>query len=897
MSQAKEQALEAEDEPAPDDSEATPSGRADSDTPDKEEEETEAPPEPRWWEDFRDFYLTFDRRTLGLVRILLGFFLIFDLFRRTDDWWKMFANDGVLPAHVNLWRPQSNGWTMFNAFASRPELWALWGFGLAVFFCLFIGYKTKVMQVIAALYVASMNGRVLLIENGGYVVHNLLLLWTAFLPLGDRFSVDALIASMRTQKERAVVDLNDRETDTAKWRFKPHVTFVSFIILVQLVAIYLFNVIHKTGPAWHNGTAVHFVLYVDRMVNPLIGAVREYLPPIFILILTKSVMGMEAGLPLALMSPLARVWAKRVAIVFVNLLHIGFGSTFVLGPFAWALCVFSVLLLSREDWELAIRSMKRSYRARVVRFDPRDEAMFLWCRLIKRFDKFGLLTFKSDKKTVALAVTTPSGERKEGMRAVYDIVAAFPGGTVIAWLAPVFMGIAWASARVAGLGRRKSIKRKWPIGYRPELKDDADLPVVDGRYMSNWLGEHDRERTPVWTRVLLAVPASMVAGLVAVAIVAAICTGLMAQLANSPQVALRDGAELVLTKLGLWAHYLILGVAPLIGVGAVVFGMIGNLPRRVPTWVLALVTLFGGLFLFVYGVPMARKFEIDVGTVMFGAHPPVEPIPGQPPIQAWTLERCINWGGALIALFGAYYFLKPLLWMNITTPSTPKRKWLRVSAGLREAFAVAMFCGAINQALVELWVTRPLNAPQPNETRVLSHKLRYLQGWFMFSPNPVMDDGTIITDCITQDGRRIDPFSTDVFRIPHPLPPDMDLLNAKSYGYNQIWSDYYNRMHLPQNSAFRDAMTKYIYRLPERTGNANDVCVKGTVYWVHDMNPHFRRTKSWGYNRDELFTFTNPDPEVHRKYNEWLQNNGGKDPPEAPLPAPLPPKDPNAVKN
>jgi hypothetical protein len=42
------------------------------------------------WEDLREWYLTFDRRTLGLTRLFIGFYLIFDLLRRTQDWWKMF---------------------------------------------------------------------------------------------------------------------------------------------------------------------------------------------------------------------------------------------------------------------------------------------------------------------------------------------------------------------------------------------------------------------------------------------------------------------------------------------------------------------------------------------------------------------------------------------------------------------------------------------------------------------------------------------------------------------------------------------------------------------------------------------------------------------------------------
>ncbi len=756
------------------------------------------PTEPRWWEDFRDFYLTFDRRTLGLTRVLLGFFLVFDLLRRTSDWWKMFSNEGVLPAHFNLFRPQSSGWSFVNAFATRPETWALWVFSLAVFLCLLVGYKTKVMQVLAALLVASMNGRVLLIENGGYVVQNLLLLWTAFLPLGDRFSVDAMLESLRRQRERGAIDLNDREGATAPWRTTPHVSIVGFAIVLQLAAIYAFNVIHKTGPAWHDGTAVHYVLYVDRMATPIVAAVRTHLPLFAILFLTKFTMACEAALPLALLSPLGRVWAKRCALLFISLLHIGFGSSFVLGPFAWALCVFATVLFGTEDWELALRTMRRVHRARTVRYDPSDEAAFFYCRILRRADNLELLTFEADPSAKGLEVTTPSGARKTGVAALSDILAALPGGPVYAWLAPLGLLKMALVERLFGFGRRAPAEGLAQVPYVPEAKDDPDAPTIDGYFMAEWLERYNRGR---------------VAG-----------------------------------ALRMW------------GGGAFLLVL--------------------GLFLYVYAPSFLRKFEINVTEVVFG---------GQG--STWTREKLVVWTGAFLALVGAYNLAKPFLVMNLTTPSTPERKWLRVRAALREVFVVVMLCGAINQALVELWVARPLNAPQPPEMRTLSHKLRYLQGWFMFSPNPVMDDGTIVTDCVTVDGRRIDPFSTDAFRVPSPLPPDMDLLHAKSYRYNQIWSDYYNRMHLAQNSAFRQPMKDYIFRLPERTGNPNDACVKGAVYWVHDMNPRLRTTYSYAYGRDELFQFTNPDAEVQRKYQEWLEAHDGKDPPEAPTPVPLPAKD------
>src|SRR5262249_5193840 len=125
-----------------------------------------------WWELVRDSYLTFDRRTLGFARIAIGFLLVMDLLRRTPDWQNMYSTAGVLPIHVNLWRPQADGFSIFNAFSTPGELWVLWAVGLVGAICLLVGYRTRLAQVTMLVFVTSMNGRVLLIENGGYVVQN-----------------------------------------------------------------------------------------------------------------------------------------------------------------------------------------------------------------------------------------------------------------------------------------------------------------------------------------------------------------------------------------------------------------------------------------------------------------------------------------------------------------------------------------------------------------------------------------------------------------------------------------------------------------------------------------------------------------------------------------------------
>ncbi len=639
----------------------------------------------------KNSWLIMDRRTLGLSRILLGFYLVMDLFRRTSAWTDMFADTGVLPNYVILEKPQAAHFSIVYAFTSAPELWVLWLVILGFYLCLLVGYRTKLAQVASLLIVTGMNGRVLLIENGGYVVQSLLLLWTCFMPMGDRFSLDAMISSMKRRREMSAAELNDRSDLIEPFRLAPFFSIVGLALCMQIAAVYYFNVVHKFGPGWkRDWTAVFYVLYVDRMVTPLVAHVRDYVPYVVTQIMTVAVLAIEAAIAFCVLLPQliiygldVKLWMRRAGLLMIDFLHIGFGSTFVLGPFAWGLCIFSSLFLGHEDWEAWSRAMRRQKRARYVIFDATSGATLFLCRVVARMDRFGLIRFREaateEERALRLAVADQEGNFIGGGHvAIADIVAALPIGPVFAWIirAPLVRSLV-----------------------------DALLGFAKGR-ASRFFGLA-KER-----------PA---------------------------------GREIA---------------------------------------------------------PLSYRF-----------------------------------------------------------------KWLgRVAS---ELACLVMFMAALNQALVELWSTQrkwrddviaPLNKrlhrtgkdaiqPQPEAMQTLTHKMRFLQGWFMFSPNPVTVDGTIVVDAVTVDGRHVDPFWR--------APPNFDLLHAQSFSYNQIWSDYFNRIQGEGSRPYQKPMLDYMRRLPERTGNPNDALVSGEVYWVSDHNPKPRTHESWGYQKTLLFTFGASGPPVY----------------------------------
>ena len=69
--------------------------------------------------------------------------------------------------------------------------------------------------------VTSLDNRLVMVENGGYVVVNLIVAWAMFMPTGLRFSVDAMVRSYEEHKEKSVGDLNHRFRPTEGYASHP----------------------------------------------------------------------------------------------------------------------------------------------------------------------------------------------------------------------------------------------------------------------------------------------------------------------------------------------------------------------------------------------------------------------------------------------------------------------------------------------------------------------------------------------------------------------------------------------------------------------------------------------------------------------------------------------------
>lgn len=398
---------------------------------------------------FVENYMTIDARSLALGRIVLATVLLVDLLRRVPDITLFYSNAGLVPNHMMLWRPPTQWMFSFFFILSHPDEVVV-GFivcGL-IYLGLLIGWRTRLMQVLSLIAVLSLHGRVTLLENGGDWMLGELALWTAFLPLGLRFSVDAVRASLRKRRETTAAELADRGAFEPEGIGPRVVSLAAFALVLQLANSYLFNALHKGGPTWREGTAVHYVLHQDRMVTWFAVWMRPYMSLWLSRILSWGSLVAESVLPVLLLAPVQKVWARRAAIVLILSLHLGFQCFINLGVFSWAMIGYVPFLLTAADWDwLARRAAKRGRRL-VAYFDAGCGVCFQIVRFWARLDRFGRVRFVSSAELPAesgvnpellartiLVVDEATGRKYTRADAVAQIMRAFPVGWL--WSLPL----------------------------------------------------------------------------------------------------------------------------------------------------------------------------------------------------------------------------------------------------------------------------------------------------------------------------------------------------------------------------------------------------------------------------------------------------------------------------
>lgn len=253
-----------------------------------------------------------DARALAALRVVLGALLLVDLLLRARYLVAFYTDFGVLPRAAL--REQYPAFARFSLHAVSGDAWVqavlfvvAGGFAVA----LLCGYRTTLVTVVSFLLLASLHARNPLVLNGGDSLLRRLLFWGVFLPLGGRWSVDALRDGPAGRDE-------DRVASVA-----------SAALLVQVVVVYTANAAFKLrGDLWVRGDAIRYVFSLDQFTVLFGDALARY--PAVLVALDR------AWLALLLSSVLLVLLTGRARTLLVALfvaMHVGMALTMRLGLF------------------------------------------------------------------------------------------------------------------------------------------------------------------------------------------------------------------------------------------------------------------------------------------------------------------------------------------------------------------------------------------------------------------------------------------------------------------------------------------------------------------------------------------------------------------------------------
>ncbi|MBX7097442.1 MAG: hypothetical protein K1X89_07010 [Myxococcaceae bacterium] len=374
---------------------------------------------------------TADLRTLALFRIALGTLLLTDLYDRAGgkNLVAFFTNQGLLTNHWALFRPIAPGqWSLLFGLSTETEVRLAFTLIACIYVLFLVGWRTRLMAVLVVLAEESVNWRFLLPQHGGNVVMNILVVWAVFLPLGERWSLDALLRSLRRFPESSVEALNARA-------FVPKplqsVSLATLGLSLNFAFIYFFNAANKNGRLWGTGQAVHYVLWVDRMSTAFAAWLRMHEPFWFSPVATYSALIMEWSLPFLILSPVRQFKTRPVVIAFIIALHGGISLMLTLGPFSYSMMAFSMSMPLAAHWAFLEGRLRRPDLATAVRVDFAHPRARLLARVLARLDGLGHLRFEQGAAGKPFSVLQ-GGQEQVGLAAWAACARALPLGVVLA---------------------------------------------------------------------------------------------------------------------------------------------------------------------------------------------------------------------------------------------------------------------------------------------------------------------------------------------------------------------------------------------------------------------------------------------------------------------------------
>jgi hypothetical protein len=303
-----------------------------------------------------------DLRSLATFRIGVAGVLLLDLWYRGQEITAYFTDAGVLPRAAQIeFSSLSTDFGFQHQWSLHMlsgEYWAqLVLLLVAALFAgwMLIGYRTRLAAVASWILLMSLDGRNPVLLNSGDVLLRSMLLWSLFLPLGARFSVDAWRSTGTQLRSTRVCSL------------------ASAAVLFQLCLMYWFSTVFKMKPLdymaspWtEDYSAVYYALNCDAYTTRVGLWVRQF--PMIMQLLTGGSLWLEIIGPVLAFSPWLTKWFRGGVVAVFIVFHIGLSVCLTIGLFPIICIVSWFVFIPSEFWSWLAAILPQRWRVVHGRF-------------------------------------------------------------------------------------------------------------------------------------------------------------------------------------------------------------------------------------------------------------------------------------------------------------------------------------------------------------------------------------------------------------------------------------------------------------------------------------------------------------------------------------------------
>ena len=308
-----------------------------------------------------------DARSLAAFRIVVALLIIADVALRSRNFHFYYTDTGVVTQELAELYTRDGAISVFY-FTSDPTLIAgLFVLHVLIAVVLLVGYKTRIAMALSFLFVVSIDHHNPLVLSYADTLFRMLLFWALFLPLGERWSIDAL------QRDRP-----PRESVAS---------LATAAIMIQMITMYFVNANNKyPSDLWHSGEAAIIVMGIDEMTFLLGDFMRNL--PLFLQI------GGRTWFYIMLASPLLLLLYGRARYPLLLLFvggHASFAITVRIGAFPYVALLGLITFLQPRFWadlRSLLTRMRVDQRLAALRTDVTQAGGFLARKLPGRLIDF-----------------------------------------------------------------------------------------------------------------------------------------------------------------------------------------------------------------------------------------------------------------------------------------------------------------------------------------------------------------------------------------------------------------------------------------------------------------------------------------------------------------------------